>query len=502
MYRKYINFIRGLSVNRVGLTGVVLTTSAFICFLFFELLRISRVLTNAYIGLITYMLFPALFILGLILIPIGWYRYRKSRKLSTKEILAERFIPREMEARGIGSRVFVTVSIFTIINIIFIGAAGIRTLKFMDESVFCGTACHKVMNPEWTTYQVSPHARVKCVECHVGEGITALVDSKFSGLRQMVKANFNTYTRPIPTPVHQLRPARETCEKCHWPEKFYGQHLKILTRYDPDAASTRRYVTLSLKIDTGKEAAKGGIHWHIAGENEVRYASIADRREEMLWVEKRQPNGTFKRFVNRPYAGSIQTEAKERERDNTGIRTMDCVDCHNRATHIYEDPAHALDDRFGKGLIRPVLPYAKREMLAAITPNYKNQETALAGISAHLNGFYRRNYPQIADREQGTIDGMIDIARDIYRRNVHPLMKIRWGTYPSFIGHEKNSGCFRCHNEHMQDEAGHIISYDCTLCHSILAYGEDSPFKYLETPDKKSPQYKMHEFLREEFLKK
>jgi hypothetical protein len=274
----------------------------------------------------------------------------------------------------------------------------------------------------------------------------------------------------------------------------------MITRCDRDEASTPRYVTLSLKIDTGKEAAKGGIHWHIAEENEVRYVSIADRRQEMLWVEKRQANGTFKRFVNRLYAESIPTEA--RERDNARIRTMDCVDCHNRATHIYEDPAHALDDRFGKGLIQPVLPYAKREMLAAVTAYYKNQETALAGIAAHLKGFYRRNYPQIADQEAGSIDGMIEVTRDLYRRNIYPLMKIRWGTYPSFIGHERNSGCFRCHNEHMLDESGHLISYDCTLCHSILAYGEDSPFKYLETPDKKSPQYMMHEFLREEFLKK
>ena len=70
MFRKYINFMRGLSVNRTGQIGIILTTSAFICFIFFELLRLIGVFTNAYLGLITYMLFPALFMVGLVLIPL------------------------------------------------------------------------------------------------------------------------------------------------------------------------------------------------------------------------------------------------------------------------------------------------------------------------------------------------------------------------------------------------------------------------------------------------
>jgi hypothetical protein len=499
MYRKYINFIRGISVNRTGRLGVILTTSAFVSFLVFEFLRLLGVLTNAYLGLVTYLLFPALFLLGLLLIPIGWYKYRKERKMTTRELLNERFESADVQARGIGSKVFLTILAFTVANVVFITGAGFRTLKFMDQSEFCGTACHKVMSPEWTTYQLSPHARVKCVECHVGEGMTALINSKLSGLRQMIKATFNTYERPIPTPVHQLRPARETCEKCHWPEKFYGQRMKTIARFDSDKTSTRRYTTLNLKIDTGKSATKSGIHWHIAKENEVRYASIGDQRIDMLWVEVRQEDGSFKRYINQKYAHLANDDSKEKEWNH--VRTMDCVDCHNRATHIYEDPSHAIDDRMDKKMVNRDLPYAKREILAAISINYSDREAAMKGITYHLQGFYRRNYPNIAGQHMKKIDQMVTVAKEIYNRNIHQIMKIEWGTYPNFIGHNHGDGCFRCHNENLRDNLGNILPYDCTLCHSIISYGEETPFQYLEEPNKKSPNYKMHKMLRDEFFK-
>ncbi len=496
MYRKYKNFIRGLSVNRISITGIVLTTSAFTCFIFFELLRLAGVLTNAYLGLVTYLLFPAMFILGLLLIPIGWFNYCKSKGKTSRQLLNVRFDQEETTPRRIGSQLFLTILGFTIINVLFLSIAGIRTLKFMDQPRFCGTACHNVMSPEWTTYQVSPHARVKCVDCHVGEGMKAMIDSKLSGLRQMIKATFNTYQRPIPVPVHQLRPARETCEKCHWPEKFYGNRLKIIERYGLDEKSTKQYVTLSLKIDTGRTAAKSGIHWHIATENQVRYASLDDQRETMLWVDVRRPGGTLKRYTNRRYASSSQ------EKENQHIRILDCVDCHNRATHIYETPGHAIDERFSRELFPRSFPYAKRELLAAITIGYNDHAAAMKGIKSHIEGFYRRNYPQLATGELAGMEKMIAGAQEIYTRNIHHNMNVDWGTYPSYIGHEQGSGCFRCHHESMQDEEGNILSYECTLCHSILAYGEDNPFEYLELPGEKSPNYPMHQVLREEFLHK
>ena len=235
LIRRYKNFIRGVSVNKTGKAGVILTTSSFITLVIFETARLTGIVTNSYVGLVTYMLFPAVFIAGLVLVPIGWMKYRRQRGRTTRELLSETFPGDEMKTGILGSPVVRTIAILTMVNVVFMGVVGVNMLHFMDSAEFCGTACHTVMNPEWTTYQLSPHARVQCVECHVGEGVDALVNAKLNGLRQVLLASLNIYSRPVPTPVHQLRPARETCEKCHWPDKFYGIRQKQIVRYTPDS---------------------------------------------------------------------------------------------------------------------------------------------------------------------------------------------------------------------------------------------------------------------------
>ncbi|HPQ39559.1 MAG TPA: NapC/NirT family cytochrome c, partial [bacterium] len=336
MIKRYLKFIRHVSINWTGRIGVILTTSSFITFIFLEMLRMAGLVTNAYVGLITYLTFPTLFIIGLLLIPLAWWIQRRREHRSMRELAEEYFDRDELEARPTGSRLAVTIGILTVINILFMTGASFRTLHFMDSARFCGTACHSVMNPEWTTYQVSPHARVQCVECHVGEGIEALIDSKLNGARQMLMLMLDAYGKPIHTPVKELRPARETCEKCHWPEKFYGRRMDIYEHFRMDEASTSFYNTLNLKIDTGREATRAGIHWHIAAENEVRYTSVDDERETMIWIEARQPDGSYHRYTNRTLADS-EWHGRSEE-----VRIMDCVDCHNRATHIYEDPEQAI----------------------------------------------------------------------------------------------------------------------------------------------------------------
>jgi hypothetical protein len=106
--------------------------------------------------------------------------------------------------------------------------SGYQLYDFTDSTAFCGRICHKVMYPEYTTYQASPHSRVLCSDCHVGSGASYLVKSKISGVPQIFHTLFNTYPRPITSPVENLRPARETCEQCHWPDKFEGDMLKII----------------------------------------------------------------------------------------------------------------------------------------------------------------------------------------------------------------------------------------------------------------------------------
>ncbi len=492
MFEKYLNFVRGVSATWYGKLGVILTTSSFATLVLLELARLAGIVTNTYVGLVTYLLFPTLFVIGLVLIPLGWFKLKRLTGKSTRELLLGRF---EAAATGegfFGSRLFRTIVIFSLINIIFLGGISSQMLSFMDEPVFCGTACHSVMNPEWTTYQDSPHARVRCVDCHVGEGVDALLDSKLNGIWQMVSVTFDLLERPIPTPVRQLRPARETCENCHWPEKFYGSRLKTIVSYQPDSASTPLFTTLALKVDAGRGGEKAGIHWHIGAETEVRYVSIDDEREQIVWTEVRRPDGSYHRYTNKELAEAGYGDVK--------ARVMDCVDCHNRATHIYEDADRALDERIRRGLLTRTLPYLKREALHAISNDYGDSMAVMQGIENQLNGFYRSNYPDLALSNMDAIDSVIAVLQGVHLRNIHPEMNITWGSYPSHIGHVGDGGCFRCHNPDLVDEEGGEVEYDCTLCHSILAYDEDEPFEYvlpLDTADIEAP---VHRYLRQEFL--
>lgn len=284
MHRIYLAFLRGITANRISRTGVTLTTAAFFSFIGFEGLRFLGLATNAYMGLLTYLALPLVFMIGLVMIPFGWWRHSRKVNRPFWDLLSKHATEEDEAAISSGQRVFRLVMFLTIINVIFIGAVGGRTLHFMDEAHFCGTACHSVMGPEWATYQASPHAHVKCVECHVGEGAHALINAKLNGAWQMISASLRLYESPIPTPVHTLRPARETCEKCHWPDKFHGNIIVNRIHFDTDEQNTPRYTTLLMKVGTGQGGAAAGSHWHVAPENEVRYASLKDERETMIWL--------------------------------------------------------------------------------------------------------------------------------------------------------------------------------------------------------------------------
>ena len=493
MSRRLWGLWRGLSTNAVGAAGVVLTTSSFLLFLIFEGLRLAGFITNTYIGLITYLTLPALFVFGLLLIPVGWGLLKRRTGLSSRELLLSRFDEEMVETRPTGRPIFVTIGLFTVLNLLFLAAGGARMLHFMDQPEFCGTACHSVMHPEWIAYQGSPHARVKCVDCHVGQGAEAAVDAKLNGIWQMISVSFDLYERPIPTPVHNLRPARETCEQCHWPEVFYGDRLARIERFAMDRGSTPRFTTLSMKVGSGKGDRRGEIHWHVAAENEVRYQAADEARETMAWVEVRQPGGTWKRYTNRsPPAGAAPAKDE--------VRSMDCVDCHNRATHIFPSPEEAVDELMATGAIDRTLPFAKRQAFEALTGGYVGTPGALEAIDRDFRGFYAREHPEAHTSHTAAIDRAVAALQEVYTRAIHPRMKVGWDTYPDHLGHDDGGGCLRCHSPDLVDDSGHAVASHCTLCHSILAHDSAKPFEYLDVPDPQRRDYRTHEYLRREFL--
>jgi len=492
--KRFQLFIRGISTNWTGTLGVVLTTSSFLLFVFFELLQLAGLLTNAYVGLISYMALPALFILGLVLVPLGWAQYRRAAGRPTSELLTRRFPDDMTKAKRLGSSLVAMIALLTVGNLLFLGIGGARMLHFMDSPEFCGTACHQIMEPEWVAYQNSPHAHVRCVDCHVGEGAGALLDAKLNGLWQVISATFELYERPVPTPVHQLRPARETCEKCHWPDKFYGDRIKTIPRFALDEASTPAHTTLALKVGSGSGEEKGTIHWHVAEANEVRYQASDPKRLKMEWVEIRRGD-EFHRYTNRKPGPRVADDAV-----HEGVRSMDCIDCHNRATHIYENPAEAVDRSLAQGRIDRSLPFAKRTALAALKVDFRDKETSLTGIDNAIRGFYLRDLDDARLATSPAVDQMVSEVQAIFARNIFPVMKVGWNSYPSHLGHQNDGGCFRCHNADMVDEAGVAIPYDCTLCHSILAMDSVSEFQFLLPLEKTDPDRQMHRYLQQEFL--
>ncbi len=489
---KYLHFLRGVTANIYGKLGVALTSATFLIFIVLELARILGILTNAYLGLLTYLVVPFLFLLGLVLIPIGWRRQKKLSGFSGAELLEAQFEIGQVEGKFFGSNLFQTILILTLINVIFLGFVSTQTLHFMDGPEFCGTACHEVMDPEWQTYQVSSHANVKCVDCHVGEGADALLSSKLNGLWQVISASFDLYERPIPTPVHQLRPARETCEKCHWPAKQYGRKVKTLVRYSDDEIPQPSYTTLAMKIDTGQDEASPGVHWHISDDITVRYGSVDANRQEVAWIEVEDGNGDVRRFQNRKLSGSHKPVQEE--------RIMDCVDCHNRATHVYQLPETIVDGILERGELSAGLPFIRREAIAALNTNSHIKSRGIDQVANHLNSFYRDNYPDILTARFTDIDSWIRRLQTEYARYRHPHMGIDWGAYPTQLGHAGDSGCFRCHTEDMVTEQGEALNYDCTLCHSIFAYDSDTPYAFLAAPDSTNPEVVMQQYLQKEFL--
>ncbi|MCP4547717.1 MAG: cytochrome C [bacterium] len=471
---RFYNFLRGVMVNGLGRTGVRLCTSVIALYLIFEFTRLTGILVHAGVEMLTFMLLIPLFLLGILLIILGWLRYVKRSDKSSEVLLRGRFGADALKSGLTGSAVSLGFLGVVVIGLLFLGTSTGSMLHFMESPRFCGTACHSTMHPEWAAYQNSPHAHVDCVECHVGEGVGNLVQSKLDGLRQMVALATRSYEKPIPTPIHNLRPARETCEECHWPDKFYATRLKVIPHFGMDEASTPTYNALSIKIGSGLDD-EGAIHWHVGEENEVRYASEGNAREKMLWVEWRQPDGSFKRF-NRmtPPIGELE---------HTEIRTMDCVDCHNRATHIYQEPEQVVDRLLASGDLDIELPFIKQHAYGALIDNYKSSEAANVGIERRLLNYYSRNYPTIFTAKQVELDRAVDLLQEAWARNVHLGMEVTWGTYPDFANHHGDGGCFRCHNENFVDDQGETISYQCSLCHDLLTQDSPEPFSFKATPD-------------------
>ncbi len=455
--------------NPITIIGIGLTTLSALVIITFLVVELFGELENPYIGLFAYVAMPAVFVLGLTLIPVGMWRRRGALiaegATETEKSRYPRLDFNDPKVRRGG----IIIIGLTAVNAVIFGSSSFIAVEKMETVAFCGETCHTVMQPEFTAYQQSPHSRVACVECHIGPGASWFVKSKLDGLRQVWHTALDTYSRPVGTPLKTLRPARETCEQCHWPGKHHGDKLRVLVRHATDEKNTPSYTVMLLKtgggnLDIGRH---GGIHWwHIESDNVIRYVSGDDRRESVLWVELTTADGEVRTY-SRPGEELPADVASQ-------ARTMDCIDCHNRPTHLFSTPPKALDWVLETHPEFLELPYFKKQAKTAIEAEYTTHSEGVAAVRESLVAYYRDEYPDVFAENSKLVEDGADLASRVFARISFPEMNTNWETHPNHIGHDDSPGCWRCHDDEMATADGkHVIPMDCENCHVFLV--EDAP---------------------------
>ena len=450
-----------LSNNWISLAGVVIVTTATVFWLFLLPITLRGETENPYVGILAFLTIPVPFFGGLILIPLGiWLKRRREGRAG---IYPSDF-PAPSWANPELRRLVYFVGVTTVLNIAIASQLSYGAVSYMDTPTFCGQTCHTVMQPEFTAYQNSPHSRVECVKCHIGPGAGWFVKSKLSGVGQVFAVTLNTYPRPIPTPVHNLRPARETCEACHWPQKYGSDRVVVFNKFGDDEKNSLTKTVLLMKIGGGNGGI--GIHGtHLGPGVLIRYKATDEQRQNIPWVKYTGPGRTTL------YA----TADNKLGNDDAGSREMDCMDCHNRPAHSYDLPERGVDKAMTAGLISSALPFAKKKAVEIIKQNYTSRDEAAQKIPAAFAKYYQESYPAIWNSRQAEVTASSKQVLEVWNRNIFPAMKVTWGAYPVNIGHNDFPGCFRCHDGGHNSQDGKSISQDCNACNNLLAMDEANP---------------------------
>lgn len=453
--------------NPISIAGAALASASFATILFLTLVDILQSDAPAYIGIISYVILPVPLVAGLLLIPVGIWREKRRRHrglpASRLSFTLDLNVSRQRSA-------FVLFLSSTVVLLLFTAYGSYRTFEWTESVEFCGETCHSVMEPEFTAYQNSPHARVKCVDCHVGSGAGWYVRSKLSGAYQVYAVTVNNYPRPIPTPITNLRPAQETCEQCHWPSHFSGEKKVVNTYFKSDETNTRWTIALLMKIGGGASGRgpASGIHWHMNIANEVNFVATDSLRQVIPFVRIRnRATGAVTEYV------STEAEQPAEVLAAMPMNRMDCIDCHNRPSHIYRPPVRIVDQSLAFGHISTSIPFVRPASIAALVEPYTSKQAAMDSIPLVFRQYYEESNPDVLTNLKPDIDQAVTELRAQYAKNFFPAMNVSWKAYPNNIGHMTDIGCFRCHDGKHVSASGKVISKDCNSCHTILYQGTD-----------------------------
>jgi nitrate/TMAO reductase-like tetraheme cytochrome c subunit len=444
-----------LTSSWISMLGTALVTLAGFSWLFVLPLNLRGAgVDNPYIGLLVFIAIPIVFFAGLALIPIGIALAKRQVVQSLNEVEDRRLAWR---------RVGIFFGVMTVANVVIASQLSYRAVEQMDTVQFCGATCH-VMKPEFTAHgALPPHQAVACASCHIAPGATGWLKAKMNGTSQLMAVTFNNFPRPIESAMenNKLVSSAETCEQCHARERPISPRLRVIPSYKDDEANTRTTTVLLMRIGTIHAA-------HLGRGVRIRYAASDKKRQTIPGVEY----ANTQTGVTRSYLATGTSADSLRSMQTFD---MQCVDCHNRASHAFELPDRAVNQAMAAGRIAPSLPFVKKESLELLKANYASSDEAGQKMPAALSAFYLQKYPDAAAKQGAAIQAAGQTLAAIYQRNVFADLKVSWGTYPNNLGHTDDPGCFRCHDEAHLTADKKTITQDCSACHQPVAMDEASP---------------------------
>ena len=442
--------------NWLSLAGMVLAVASFFAFLLLFAVDLLATHANPYMGILAYVVTPMFLFTGIAMMIAGYIlesrRLRRGLPVAEEKLVLHIDLSRKRDRRLLVG--FAAGSV----GFMFLTALGsYQTYHLTETNSFCGEACHKPMEPQYKAYQHSAHAQVACVACHVGPGAENYIRTKVSGVRQLFQMVMNSYPAPINIRHAEQRVAEQTCQTCHWSEKHIGDVHRTYKRFLADEENTPFTVQMVLKVG-GSDPVYGpveGIHSHMNVSNKIEFIALDEQRLEIPWVRVTNANGKVTEYRTEEFTDDIAQHT---------IRTMDCMDCHNRPAHKFMSPNAAVDHSMSFGRIDPSIPWAKAKVVEALVGEYSNRPEAHEKITAFLKAEYEGDE---------RVDALIKEALAIYDTNFFPEMKADWRAYPDHIGHKDTHGCFRCHDgRHVASDGETTIKgSDCNACHLITAQG-------------------------------
>jgi hypothetical protein len=444
--------LEALARHPLAIAGAVITTASAAVFIALVIAVFAGLFENPYAGLVIFLAIPAVFVLGLLMMPAGMWL--EQRRLRRDPSAPAGWPVVDFRHPVVRRRVLLLVAL-TGANIVIILLAGYGGLHAMESPQFCGQACHTPMHPQFTAWGNGAHARVACVNCHIGEGPKAFVHAKLAGVRQLAHVVTGSYPRPVPPGAHMPPGAQaQTCLGCHQPQRTTGDRVRVFREYADDEQNTENVSVLEMNM--GGPGSQGrSIHWHANPAVHIEYVASSDDRQTIPYVKVTDAKGNV-----REYFAANTTEQTVAGRTR---RSMDCVDCHNAVGHpISPTPQKAVDHAIASGAVSRQLPFVRREGVRLLTATYANEDAAMDGIARGLKGFYA-SHGGTADQQ--AVDRAAAALQDAYRHNVFPTMKVTFGAYPHNEMHIDSPGCVRCHDDEHKAKDGSAISGDCEFCH-------------------------------------